>query len=228
VLFTVRNRSPLEEVLQPRQIVIDFEPEFATHYRGRPITDDGVLARYYNNIGAEFLVHGDRRAAYAHFKAAMLADRGFSAAYGNLALLYRQEGLETDAEMLLRQAIALAEDPEVPMRELHRMLVQQGRQKEALAYARQLQSRSDKDPYYWISQGIRHLNEGDARGAVQALRRAEEITTGFGEIHRYLAIAYWQLGEKAHADEQLTLLAGVDPNGPGTAKLRRKFHAPAQ
>lgn len=222
----VLNRDPLVEVLQRQEIAIDFEPEYGTHLRGKPLTEDAVLARFYNNVGVEHLARGDRRGAYAHFKAAMLADRSYSAPYGNLALLYRENKLDAPAEQLLRQAIALAEEPEVPMSALHRLLVDQGRVAEAQAFAQRLRTRQEGDPYWWISQGIRHLADGEPRKAVVALQQAQRITSGFGEVHRFLALAYWQLGERSQADEQLALLTEVDPNNVGAAKLRRKFRTP--
>ena len=72
--------------------------------------------------------------------------------------------------------------------------------------------------------GGRYRSRRRSLRAVVDLQEAERRTSGFGEVHRYLALAYWQLGQKAKADEQLTLLAEMDPSGRGTAKLRRKFH----
>jgi len=227
VLFPLRGAFVRDELLQPRAVVIDFEPEYATRQRGLPLTDDGVLARFYNNLGVEFLARGQQSKAYAHFKAAIAADASFAPAYGNLSILYRDRGLAADAEQLLRRAIALSDQPDVPLQALHQLLADQGRTAEARAVAARLRQWQESDPYYWVAQGIRYLDQGEPRRAVDALEQAESLTTGFAEVHRYLALAYWRLGERKRAGEQLALLSRADPEGPATAKLRRKFSDPA-
>lgn len=225
VAFAVQARGPNELASQgSNYIVIDFEPQYATGFRGRPLDEDGVVARYYNNIGVERMTQGHRDAAYAHFKAAIAADAGYAPAYGNLAVLYRRHGLHADAERLLRQAIALGPEPEVPLAGLHQLLLDQGRPAEARAVAEQLRQYQEGDPYYWIAQGLRQLGQGQSRSAIAALERARDISAGFGEVHRYLALAYWRLGDAPRAREQLALMARLDAGGVMTAQLKRKFN----
>jgi predicted Zn-dependent protease len=138
-------------------------------------------------------------------------------------VLYRQQGLEALAEQWLRQALALRGDSEVPLRALHDLLQAQGRDAEARVYAQRVQRLQESDPYYWIAEGMQHLSAGQASRAAAALERAEFLTSGFGEVHRYLAVAYWNLGERERARKHLAQLAALDLGGHVTAKLRRKF-----
>ncbi|TMH88940.1 MAG: hypothetical protein E6H42_18450, partial [Betaproteobacteria bacterium] len=90
-------------------VIIDFEPQIASRREGLALSDDGILARFYNNLAAEYLAQDDLTLAYAYFKAAVLADPGYSPSYSNLAQLYTRKGFLRSAEQLLLHAIALSD-----------------------------------------------------------------------------------------------------------------------
>jgi Tfp pilus assembly protein PilF len=207
---------------EARNVVVDFDPEFASPRPGRLLSENAVLARYYNNVATEHMGEGRPAAAYAHFRAAIEADPAYPASYGNLAVLYRKAGLDAGAEQLLRQAIALGDPADVPMHTLHQLLTEQGRTDEARQVARELGAWRERDPYHWIGLGVRHLEGGDIREAIEALEHAREMATGFDEVHRYLAVAYWRAGDARKAREQIALLASSGDKR-SLAKLRRKF-----
>ena len=120
-------------------------------------------------------------------------------------------------------AIALNDDSAIPLQSMHQLLVLQGRESEALKYTKILQARQDKDPYYWIGLGLDHLKGQNYRKAVDALERAQALTNGFEEVHRYLAIAYWRAGEQTQARNQLSVLASLQVDDASLAALSRKF-----
>src|SRR5437773_6865898 len=146
-------------------VIIDFVPQVASRREGMALSDDGILARFYNNVAAEYLAQGDLALAYAHFKAAVLADPGYSPSYSNLAQLYIRKGFLQSAERLLLHAIALDDDADIALRSLHQLLVSQGRESEALKYTEILQARQEKDHYYWLGVGLDQLQRGNHRKA---------------------------------------------------------------
>lgn len=224
VLF--RHAGPLEltnGAMQSRDMIVDFEPEFGSRRVGETLSDEAVLARFYNNLAAEHLSKGAHVLAYAHFKAAIQADPSYAASYGNLALLYRGKGLVVEAEQMLRHAVTLSKQSYVPMNALHQLLQEQGRHDEAKAFATLLQTKRDTDPYYWIGLGLKHYQDGQFQQSIRALERAQSLTSGFEEVHRYLALAYWRAGDAGHANEQLALLRTLQPGGTEVARLRKKF-----
>ncbi|MDP2367406.1 hypothetical protein [Rhodoferax sp.] len=212
--------------MQSRDTIVDFEPEAGGHHIGQALSDLGILARYYNNIAAEHLAGGRSALAYAHFKAAILTDPRFAASYSNLALLYRSKGLLAEAEQMLRHAIGQSGQSYVPLHALQQLLKDQGREPEALLIERQIQSRRDIDPYHWIRLGLSHLQAGEYRSAIRALERAQSLTTGFEEVHHYLALAYWRAGERGQADQQLALLSTLKHNSTELSRLRKKITSP--
>lgn len=219
VLFRPGSHRAPEEAA-PRDIVIDFEPEFASNRPGKALSEDAILARYYNNVATEHLLAGRRAMAYAHFKAAIVADPGFAASYGNLAVLYRSAGRLREAEQLLVQAVKLSDPPDVPLHTLTELLTAQGRNAEAQRYAEMLRAGRERDPYYWIGQGMRHLDDGDPKKAISALEHARDISHGFDEVHRYLALAYWRAGQASKAQQELMALAAIGDED-GVAKFKR-------
>lgn len=222
VLFPGAQREP-PGLGAARDVIVDFEPELASSRRGKPLAEEQVLARYYNNMAAEHLAAGSERAAYAYFKAAVQADPSYAASYGNLAVLYRRRGLDSAAEQLLRHALTLADPPDVPLHTLHQLLADQGREAEAAHFAKLLQAVRERDPDYWTGLGQSLLNEGQPRAAIAALEQARSMSAGFQEVHRFLAIAYWRVGEKAKADAELAQLAAMGGAESKVSRLRRKF-----
>jgi len=221
----LRNRNPIEDVLQMQTAVIDFEPLLTGGERGKPLREQEVLARFYNNLGSQALAAGDEQAAYGYYRAAITADSLYGAAHGNLAVLLQRHGLAADAERLLRRAASLGDQPDVALASLHRLLLEQHRDADAAVVAAQLRAAEDADPYHWISQGVAALNEGRNRQAAAALEHAQELTAGFTEVHGWLALAYWRMGEPSRARDQLAQLEALQSGSLIAGKLRRKLTA---
>ncbi len=222
----VHNTSPL--LINGRSfgtggVIIDFEPQIGSRQHGTDLSDDQIVARFYNNRASEFLASKDDHKAYAYFKAAITADPTFAGAYSNLAQLYNRRGMTGAAEDLLHHAMALNERSDAPLRTLHKLLVAQGRAAEASAVAEKLRKHDDEDPYFWLGIGLDHLQQNRYSKAIDALERAESLTTGFEEIHRYLAIAYWRNGQQKLADKELATLVSMRTDDQVVKILSRKL-----
>jgi tetratricopeptide (TPR) repeat protein len=222
----VHNSSPL--TLNGRSfgaggVIIDFEPQIGSRQQGNYLTDDQIVARFYNNRASEYLATMNDDKAYAYFKAAIIADPNFAPAYSNLAQLYNRRGMNAAAEDLLHHAIALNERSDAPLRTLHKLLVAEGRSAEAEAIAIKLRKHDDEDPYFWVGIGLDHLQQNRYSKAIEALERAELLTTGFEEIHRYLAIAYWRNGQQKLADKELATLVSMRSDDQLVKTLSRKL-----
>lgn len=204
-------------------IVIDFEPRIGSRQRGTPLSDTAVLARFLNNMASEHLAQGNERMAYAHFKAAILAQPSYSASYNNLAQQYLRVGHADAAEALLRRALLLNKANDLALGSLHRLLLSQGRDAEAQVYEQLLLARRDQDPYYWLGLGLERLRQAQYSAAVEALERAQALTTGFDEVHRNLAIAYSYTGQQHKARDQLAVLSARDLGGASAEQLSRKL-----
>lgn len=58
-----------------------------------------------------------------------------------------------------------------------------------------------------------------------ALEHAQRLTSGFTEVHGWLALAYWRMGEQVRAREQMAQLEALQPGSALAGKLRRKLTA---
>jgi len=217
-------RAPINTVsAKSNYILIDFEPQVGSWERGQELTEQGILARYENNMGGEHLARGERNLAYGYFRAALLADPNYAASYSNLAQLYVNAGLEQDAEKLLRHALALNQEDYATLNALSHLLTAQGRAAEAAQYSDRLRAKQDQDPYYWLGLGLVNLKEGHPQRSVDFLERALSLSIGFREVHQYLAIAYWRTGRQTDADRQLAILETMGQESTALALLRKKI-----
>lgn len=226
----IRNNSEISingRLLQSGGLIIDFDPQAGSQQMGQWLTENQILARYYNNRATEYLVQGDDESAYAYYRSAITADPHFGAAFANLAELYQRRGLLQSAEQLLRHAIALQGPSYASLRSMHQLLQTQGRIAEAEHYANLLKKRQDEDPYYWLGLGLAAMQRGHFESAVNDLERAESLTSGFEEIHRHLAIAYWRVGQREAANKQLQVLTALNSKDPAIALLNSKMRASA-
>jgi tetratricopeptide (TPR) repeat protein len=210
-----------DQTYETGAMVIDFEPHATSMRHGVQLTESEILARYYNNRAAEFMLQRDDDLAYAYFKAALHSDAQYGPAYGNLAQLYYRHRLVEPAEALLRHAMVLTNSADAPVRFLQRLLTMQGRDAEAQEMQATLLRRRDRDPYYWLALGREHLQGERFDHAVAALERAQSLTSGFTEVHLNLAAAYWRNGQQDKAQAQMARLQELD-DGPAALDLLNK------
>ena len=228
VNVTVRSNSEIMlngQSFGMGNFIIDFEPQVGSRRSGHWLTEQAILARFYNNRAAEYLVEKDFERAYAYYRAAIAAEPDYAPAFANLAQLYVRRGLLSGAEKLLAHAIALDGPSYGPLRSMHQLLVAQGRHAEAQSYAKLLAKREDDDPYHWLGLGMAAMQDGQYRPAIRALERAAALTTGFEEVHYYLGLAYWRDGQREAARKQLATLSAINNLDPGVATLSKKFSA---
>jgi Tfp pilus assembly protein PilF len=216
-------RGDLMAESQDHEVVIDFEPDYAAPRRGIPLTEAGILARYYNNVAVENMAAGNYPTAYAYFKAAVRAEPSYSSPYGNLAVLYRRLGHDEEAERLLRYAVGLGGNTDVALHELHRFLKDHGRLREAGEIERKLEARQASDPYHWIGLALANMEKNEMARAIDELQQANDIAPTFAEVHRYLAVAYARSGEVQKARQELAALENLGGPVNKIALLRRKL-----
>ncbi|MET3106414.1 tetratricopeptide (TPR) repeat protein [Oxalobacteraceae bacterium GrIS 2.11] len=207
-------------------ILIDFEAQVGSWERGQDLTEEGILARYDNNIGAEYLARGDLNMAYVYFKSALLTDPGYAPSYSNLAQLYLNARFDQDAEKLLRHAVTLDQDNYQSLNALSHLLQDQGRTEEASQLIARLKEKQNQDPYYWLGLGVAYLKDGHPQQSIAVLERAQNLSVGFLEIHHYLALAYWRAGKQNAAENQLSILASMGQDSAVLDLLHKKISLP--
>lgn len=225
VLFRRAQWKQTEES-QPHDVVVDFEPDYASARPGRALDEDAIYARFLNNRAVELMARGDGALAHAYFRAAIAADPTFAASYGNVALLYRGAGLQREAKSFLQRSVALAREADVALHAMRELMAAEGRDGEVRRYESILQARRGRDPYHWISLGQQALLAGDWSRAIRALEQARAITDNFAEVHALLALAYERAGESAKAEQERAVLAQLGAPQRKLAKLKKQLARP--
>lgn len=204
-------------------LIVDFEPQTMILHRGRALSDEEILSRFYNNIGAEYLAKQQKNAAYAYFKAAILRAPNNSLAYSNLAELYLQTGLYHQAEEIITHALNINRNDVIVMRNMQKLLQSQNRHTEAAMLTQKIEASNAENPHYWLGLGIQAVKNQEYTSAIKYLEKARKMAIGFADIHRYLAEAYLKTGNMTGAKSEISQLINLVPDHPKSILLRNKF-----
>lgn len=171
---------------------IDFDPGAAKKsFTKKVISKQTILAMFYNNKGADALVVKNYPLAYLYFKEATETDSKFSPAWGNLAILYKFNGLESLAERVYRHAIKLQPDNLNALANLALLLHRQDRIDEAAEIDRYIIDIRRKNPYYHAVLADEAFYNGDFAFAEQHYKNAIELDKSEHEFYFGLAKAYY-------------------------------------
>ena len=206
-------------------LIIDFEPQMMVLERGRQLSENQIISRFYNNLGAEFYAKKKYKLAYAYYKQAIISSPNHFAAYNNMAQLYIQAGDQNKAEALLRFGLQINDKDPVVLRSLQNILLSQRRIEEAEKLDKIIHESNDENPHYWIGMGMYAMNQKDFRKAISSFEKAQKLASGFAEIHQNLATAYFQVGDQVRAKEELKKFIDILPEHPKSALFRSKITA---
>jgi tetratricopeptide (TPR) repeat protein len=169
-----------------------------------PISDQRLLALYYNNRAAELLVDPSPAAAAPYMAMALQLAPRYASAWANAGVLHLRQGDPRAAERDYLKALAL--DPANAGALVNLVTLYQGNGDEArrAVYARRLAKVQVKDPYFQFLQAEDAEKQGDYAGAVQHYRQAIRLYDGDSRFYFGLARVYRQLGEERHAQRAMS------------------------
>ncbi|WMW81698.1 tetratricopeptide repeat protein [Undibacterium cyanobacteriorum] len=204
-------------------MLIDFDPNQFSMRRGRILSEEDVLALFYNNLGVESMLQGKHDLAYTYFKQAAMAAPLETSTYSNLAQLYLSRNLADKAAATLEFALSLENSNVLQLRNLQALYHKLGRTQDALRLQERIARVQEQDPYYWIGKGLHAAQNKQYTEAISYLERAQKYTSGFEEVHQALAKAYWQTGAFEKSRQQIRLLAAVNSSNPKLRYLKAHF-----
>ncbi|GAA4881315.1 hypothetical protein GCM10023333_14320 [Ferrimonas pelagia] len=154
VNLRLAQRPGERSLLASNSTVIDFLPGNQMRgYRITSLTEQQLMALYYNNIAAESMVEGDLDRAYALLRAAHHIEPQFPVVWNTLGVLYRRRGMVEEAEQVYRYAVTL---PQIELDALHNLsilLASQNRLQEWQQIHGQLELKRIRNPYYYFDMG---------------------------------------------------------------------------
>lgn len=182
-----------------------------------PISDQRLLALFYNNLAAELLAGGSPERAEPYMAVALQLAPRYAAAWANAGVIRLRRGDPQGAERNYLKALALDPDNGGALINLVALYRNNGNETRRLVYARRLERVQVKDPYFQFLQAEDDEKQGDYAGAVQHYRRAIRLFDGDSRFYLGLAHAYQQLGERRHAQRAIDRAALLDRRRLGTS-----------
>ncbi len=189
-------------------LTIDFlPPEDVRGLRTRPIEESTVVAMYFNNRAAESLIARRLDDAYAFARAAVRADPGFLPGYNTLGLIYRRHGNDALAVRAFEHVIAADATQRQAIANLADTLEALGRGPEAVHWRQALARLEPFPPFHFVEMGRAAGARGDWAEARRQFERELARDEYSAEVHHWIALASWHLGDAAAARKHLALAA---------------------
>lgn len=177
-----------------------------------PISDQRLLALYYNNRAAELLVDASPAAATPYMAMALQLAPRYASAWANAGVLQLRQGDPLAAERDYLKALAIDPKNAGALVNLVTLYRSNGDEARRASYARRLEKLQVKDPYFQFLQAEDDEKQGDYAGAVQHYRRAIRLYDGDSRFYFGLARVYRQLGEERHARQAMNRAAALSPS----------------
>ncbi|MET4570957.1 tetratricopeptide repeat protein [Rhodanobacter soli] len=187
-----------------------------SHKPPQRISDQHLLALYYNNRAAELLAGASPAAAAPYMAMALQLAPRYASAWANAGVLHLREGDPRAAERDYLKALALDPVNAGALMNLVALYRNNGDEARRAVYARRLEKVQVKDPYFQFLQAEDNEKQGDYAGAVQHYRRAIRLYDGDSRFYLGLARAYRQLGEERHARRAMNRAAALSRRSAGS------------
>ncbi|MYM74813.1 hypothetical protein GTP56_21825 [Duganella sp. FT134W] len=201
-----QNPYLLTAVDVANSLTVDFIPiPPKARENARPLTEKTVLAMFLNNRAAELLSAGQVDDAYWAARQAAEADPLFINAYNTLGVIYQHHGDQAQAEAALRYAHSQLPDNTIYLSNLAQTLESANKLDEAAVLRARLAQLEPYPPFYFFVQGQEAMKLGDYARARTLFERELDRVPDYHELHFWLALANYQLGNLHAADRHLAL-----------------------
>ncbi|WP_088330556.1 tetratricopeptide repeat protein [Lacimicrobium sp. SS2-24] len=184
---------------------VDFDPQgYRVKFPAAEVSQQMVLAMFYNNKAADYLVDENYPGAYAYLRAAALTSPQLSETWVNLGVLYRLNGMLDRAEQAYQQAIALngSQTAEENLAHLYNLT---GRHQMAESILARIERKRLANPYYHYLLAEQEFERSHWREAIDHYRRAVALDKNKHEFYFGLAKTYYQLGDITATERYLRM-----------------------
>lgn len=204
LLIKASSHQDRHFVFGNNDIQIDFDPyAIKQTFSRRVIEKNTVLAMFYNNKGGQAFVDKEYNIAYQYFKASTLADKTFSAAWGNLAVLYRLTDNLKAAKNTYRYAINIDANNLTALTNLALLLRSQHNDIEANEIESRLLIKRIKNPYYHAVLADEAYYKHDYQQALKHYKKAIKLNKNIHELYFGVAKVYYQMNRLPEAERAI-------------------------
>ncbi len=203
---------------------IDFLP--ADELRGLRsvvIEERTVLAMFMNNRAAEALARHQTTEAYAWVREALRRDPGFRPAINTLGVVYQRAGQLAAAAAAYEHLLGLDPRQVATLWNLAQVRQAQGRFEDAAHWDARRRAIEPMSPFQQLQQGEAAMALGAYAQARELFEREQRLTGESSELHFWLALAAWRLGEPARAQRELQQAIRSSPDAVQQARYVGKL-----
>jgi tetratricopeptide (TPR) repeat protein len=198
----------------------DFLPYRPKAYKDfKPIDDLTAAAHFYNNLGAEALMDGDRTRASELLATATRIAPAFEKAVNNLGVAKARGGDLEGALELYRKGLEIAPDNAMLLTNMTRAYQQLGRAKEADDLLARIEASNTSNPFFFVYQGEMALSRGEEPKALDYMVKALKLDSEAPEVHVGFVKVYLALGEMDKARHHLERALKLDATNQDALQL---------
>lgn len=220
-----RHANAIVDVGGGRRFVVDVDASGAEATDAlQPVEDARLLASYYGNRAAEFMLEGRYEEAKTWQDVAIKHGPGDVALWNNAGVLSLRMGQPGQAEAWFLKVVQMVPDHVSALSNLVDFYRRQGDMKQMLAWQTKSKRVLRKAPYYQYQLGWQSEKGGRTKEAARYYRQAVHLVPQEHRFHWALARTYFSLGHASKAERELAE-ARLLAEGPVRAGYERKLAA---
>lgn len=220
-----RHANAIVDVGGGRRFVVDVDASGAEATDAlQPVEDARLLASYYGNRAAEFMLEGRYQEASVWQDIAIKHGPGDAALWNNAGVLSLRMGQPGQAEAWFLKVVQVAPDHVSALSNLVDFYRRQGDREQMLEWQARAERVLRKAPYYQYQLGWQSEKSGQAKDAARYYRQAVRLVPQEHRFRWALARTYFALGRAGRAERELAE-ARLLSEGPVRANYERKLAA---
>lgn len=168
-----------------------------------PISDERLIAHYYNNLAVQRLAQGDYTGGLELAGTALTLDPGYASHWSNAGVLHLRNGDVLAAERAYARALALDPDNANALFNVASLAQRTGDRSRELEYRHRLAKVQQRDPFHQFMLAANFERTGDLPNAIRYYKRAIKLHEEEHRFHSALANAYLRAGDARRAARAL-------------------------
>ena len=167
------------------------------------ISEQRLLAHYYNNLAMEQLARGEIASGLQLMDAALAADPDYAPLWSNIGVLHMRNQDLAAAERSYFQALKLDPEEGAALFNMVSLAHKQGDSRREAEFRRRLSRVEQKDPLHHFMLAMDYERNGDHAKAIAHYRRAIRLYPGEHRFYSALAQVYLKAGDPKRAGKAL-------------------------
>ena len=159
------------------------------------VSDQRLLAHYYNNLAMAELAQGRITPAIREMDAALGLDGSYATNWSNAGVLYARNGDEAAAEKAYARALEIEPNNTSALANMVNLAQREGDDTRAQQFRQRLDRQQQSDPFFHFLQAEEDEQAGDYTHAIEHYQRAIRLHAGEPRFYAALAHAYEQAGD---------------------------------